>query len=96
VEFVKIVVVTPDLKVPTEKIMREKWKKTVRTFIFSYKQIHSSLVRTGKLSYATNKSQVLKNLQTDFVKLRNAGENDPDQYLWLRARIFSPESPLAP
>jgi hypothetical protein len=66
------------------------------TFIEIQLQTHSSLVCTGKLSYATNKSQVLKNLQTDFVKLRNAGEIDADQYLWLRARIFTPGSPVAP
>ena len=52
VEFVKIVVVTPDLIVPTEKTMRERWKNNIRTFVFSYKQIHSSLVRTGKLACA--------------------------------------------
>jgi len=65
------------------KNMREKWQNTVRTFIFSYKQMHSSLVRTGKTSYASKKSQVLQDIQTGYKKLYNAGDVKPEQYRYV-------------
>ena len=38
----------------------------------------------------------MKDLQTGYEKLHEAGEIDPNKYLWLRAKIFPPGSSLAP
>jgi hypothetical protein len=66
------------------------------TFIEIQLQTHSSLVCTGKLSYATNKSEVLQDLQSGYKKLNKSGDFKSEQYVWSRVRIWPQESPFAP